>query len=599
MFGKQQVKSKSQTNLGCEASLPKLEPLNKLSIWINSMGSWGILLLLNSYSAAAQTNPPLTPQPREPIKPETLPPAENPVELPLSNPPLPAEVIDIPGTIVVQQFVFVGNTALSGVELSRAIAEFTNKPISFAQLVQAANQITQLYVEQGYITSGAYVPVQNLRSGKVKLQIVEGSLADIEVNIVKGRLKPNYIRRRLIKATGTPLNINQLQSALQLLQRNPLIDSLDGELSAGTKPGTNFLTVDVRGADTFKVEVELNNNRNPSIGSFERSLELTEANLLGLGDGLSLSYSNTDGSNQFQGKYTLPINASNGTLGFNLRVAGNKIVESPGDEADIEIDSRDFDLTWRQPVIQTETAAVSRELALDLTASRRESDGSILDIKQPISPGANDRGETRTSALHFGQEWLQRNRQQVLSARSQFNLGLDVFDATIDVDEPNSQFFAWRGQFLYLRQLNTPQGTPAIGSTILLRSDLQLAADALIPVEQFSLGGNATVRGYRQDALLTDNGWFASAEVRIPFARLPKFEGTLQFTPFVDFGIGWNTDSEATDFNTLIGTGIGLLWDMENRLTARVDWGVPLVNANFDKGTVQESGVYLQFNYQL
>ncbi len=591
--------AKSLENLRCEESPSKPQPLNKLSIWINSMGGLGMLLLLNSYSAAAQTSPPLTPQPREPIKPETLPPAEKPLDLPLTSPPLPAEVIDVPGTIVVQQFIFVGNTALSEAELSKAIAEFTNRPISFAQLVQAANQITQLYVDRGYITSGAYLPVQNLQAGKVKLQIVEGSLADIEVNVVKGRLKPNYIRRRLIKATDTPLNINQLQSALQLLQRNPLIESLDGELSAGTKPGTNFLTVDVRGADTFKIEFGLNNNRNPSIGSFERSVGIAEANLLGLGDGLSLTYSNTDGINEFQGEYTLPINASDGTLGFNLRIADNEIVESPGDEADIEIDSRDFDFTWRQPVIQTETAEVSRELALDLTASRRESDGSILDVKQPISPGANSQGETRTSALRFGQEWLQRNRQQVLSARSQFNFGIDVLNATIDVDEPNSQFFAWRGQLLYLRQLNTPQGTPAIGSTILLRSDLQLAADALIPVEQFSLGGNATVRGYRQDALLTDNGWFASAEVRIPLVRSSQFQGTLQLTPFVDFGIGWNTNRESTDSNILVGTGIGLLWDVKDRLTARVDWGIPLVNANFDKGTVQESGVYLQFNFQL
>lgn len=575
------------------------QQLRKFGIWGGSFGSFSVLFALNACSASAQASQPITPEPREPIDPRTLPPTQNPLDTPLIEPPIPSEVLNIPGTIVVQEFEFVGNTAFGEAELSQAIAELTNKPISFAQLVQAANQITQYYVERGYITSGAYIPAQNLRTGKVKMQIVEGSLADIEVNVIQGRLNPNYVRRRLKKATSTPLNINKLQSALQLLQRNPLIESLDGELTAGTKPGTNSLSVDIIGADTFNVQLELNNNRNPSVGTFERSIEVSEANLLGIGDRISLGYSNTDGSNQFQGSYTLPINASNGTLGFDLRIANNQIIESPANQADIEVDSRDFDLIWRQPVIQTETPEVSQELAFDLTASRRESDGSIFDIDQFVSPGSNDQGETRTSALRLGQEWLQRNRNEVFSARSQFNIGIDAFNATVGADEPNSEFFAWRGQLVYLRQLSEPQGNPAIGSTILLRSDLQLSTDALIPVEQFSLGGNATVRGYRQDALLTDNGWFASAETRIPLARVPKLEGTLQLTPFVDFGIGWNTDNEPTESNTLIGTGVGLLWDMEDRMTARVDWGIPLVNDDFGDRTIQENGVYLQFQYNL
>ena len=132
-----------------------------------------------------------------------------------------------------------------------------------------------------------------------------------------------------------------------------------------------------------------------------------------------------------------------------------------------------------------------------------------------------------------------------------------------------------------------------------MRSDLQLSADALISVEQFSLGGNATVRGYRQDTLLTDNGFFLSAETRLPLATVPQVKGTLHFTPFIDLGIGWNTDNEPTDANTLIGTGFGLLWEMENRLTTRIDWGIPLVNKSSDRDTLQENGVYLQLEYNL
>ena len=555
--------------------------------------------VVRQFEVAAQPIKPLTPDRRRFPQPEPLPSTQDPLDDSLDAPPIPESVMDIPGTIVVDKFVFAGNTVFSQSELQQAIAFYTGKPISFAQLIQAADIITQLYVKQGYITSGAYLPEQNLSSGKLEIQVVEGSLADIEVNVIRGRLNKNYIRDRLTNRISAPLNINRLQSALQLLQLNPLIKSLDAELSTGILPGTNSLKVSIVGADTFTLQARLNNNRNPSIGTFERGVKLTESNLFGIGDAIDFSFLNTDGSVQYETGYTFPINSRDGTLGFNLRWANNEIVEGNFEDADIDIKSRSYSLTWRQPILQRATPEVSQEFALNFTASRRESETTILDASEGISPGVDENGELRTSGISFGQEWLQRNRQQVIAARSQFNFGLDVFDATIDDNEPDSQFFAWRGQASYLRLLSTPKGNPAIGSTLLLRSELQLAADPLIPTEQFSLGGAATVRGYRQDALLTDNGFIAAAEFRLPILRLSQLNATVQFSPFIDFGTGWNTDDRETEFSTLLGTGVGLILQTEERLSTRIDWGLPLINTDFEDNTLQESGVYFQLQYDL
>lgn len=581
-------------------TLEKSHEIKKLGKFV----IYGCCLLLALYpqtnSVTAQSFEPITPDRPQSPQPKPLPPNSNPLKDSLDAPPVPESVLDTPGTIVVEKFNFAGNTVFSPAELQNAIASFINKPISFAQLIQAANAITELYVARGYITSGAYIPEQNLQSGAVQIQIVEGSLAEIEIDVVQGRLNENYIRDRLINKTSIPLDIHQLQEALQLLQINPLIQSLNAELSTGIEPGTNSLAVSVTGADTFSLQAILNNNRNPSIGTFERGLKLTEANLLGIGDEIYFAYNNTDGSNQYEGGYSLPINSRDASLNFDFRFAQNEIVESDFEEADIDINSRNYDFTWRQPVFQKANPEVSQELALNLTASRRESDTSILDVPQGISPGANEDGEIRTSAFSISQEWLQRNQKQVISARSQFNFGLDVLEATITDNEPNSQFFSWRGQLSYLRLLGTPKGNPAIGSTIFLRSELQLAADPLIPTEQFSLGGAATVRGYRQDALLTDNGFFAAAELRLPVARFPKINANLQFSPFVDFGTGWNTDGEELEFSTLVGTGFGLILQTEDRLSARFDWGIPLINNDDSRdGSIQENGVYLQLEYEL
>ena len=558
--------------------------------------SCGIGLIIGSSylkPASAQIEP-LPPEDVRPEQPPVLPQPDNLDIIPA--PPVPESVLDVPGTISVKQFEFVGNTVFSTAELRSEIAKFTNKPVSFAQLVQAANQITQLYVSQGYITTGAYIPEQSLQSDTVKIQIVEGSLADIEIDVA-GRLKPGYVESRLTSKISTPLNINRLQSALQLLQLNPIIESLDAELSAGIEPGTNILRVSVTSADTFSLQTRLNNNRNLSIGTFERGLQLEERNLLGIGDRFDLTYDNTDGSNQYGGGYTLPLNAMDGTLGFDWRWGKNQIIQSGFEDLDIEIEFRNYDLTWRQPVLQRADPKVSQELSLSLSAGRRESDSIIMDEPEALSAGANEGGEIRTSVVSFGQEWLQRNRRQVILANSQFNLGVDAFNATILEDEADGRFFSWRGQFSYLRSLS--QSSSTFDSTLLIRSQLQLSSDPLISTEQFSLGGANTVRGYRQDALLTDNGFFAAAELRLPIVEFKQIDATLKFAPFIDFGTGWNNDETETEFDTLVGTGFGLLLQTPERFSARIDWGIPLINNENNGSSLQQEGVYLQLEYDL
>ena len=133
---------------------------------------------------------------------------------------------------------------------------------------------------------------------------------------------------------------------------------------------------------------------------------------------------------------------------------------------------------------------------------------------------------------------------------------------------------------------------------LLLRTDVQLADRSLLALEQISEGGQDTVRGYRQDLLLADNGLFASAEVRIPLLRLPKLNGLLQLTPFVDVATVANRDSSVKlDPATIASVGLGLRLQLSDRLTTRFDWGIPLVSVSGDKRTLQENGLYFSVVY--
>ena len=569
------------SSLGAESS--GLTP-TQINLNNQSADTKALILILS------QIPTPITPRPPEqPTSiPQPLPDA--PLEVPIPNLPSSESQPNIPGTQTIKSFEFEGNTAFRDEELAKVTKPFTGE-VTFAELLEAEAAVTEHYTDAGYINSGAVIPAgQNIQSqdGVVKMQIIEGEIEAIAVTGTR-QLNQNYVRSRLAIATRSPLNRDRLLSALQLLQLDPLIQNISAELSAGSRPELSVLAVKVTEADSFNMELFTNNGRSPSVGSWRRGVRINEGNLFGFGDGLSVEYTNTDGSNAFDGRYALPLNPRNGTLTLAGGLTNTEVVEPPFDRLDITGDSYYLEWGFRQPIIQAPT----QELALGLTVSRQQSQTELLGEDFPLSAGANDQGETRISALRFFQEYSQRRRQEVFAVRSQFSLGLDIFNATVNDDPPDSRFFAWRGQGQYVRLLFPD-------SLLVVRSDLQFSTRALVPLEQFSLGGWQSVRGYRQDLFLTDNGVFASAEVRLPILRVDSVQGLLQIAPVVDFGVAWNDKDNPIQIpgsNTLVGAGLAVQWQMGDNFTARFDWGIPLIDVDSRDRTLQEQGLYFTVNY--
>ncbi len=546
------------------------------------------------------------------------PPSPSLPETPPTSPPSPEELLPFPSTspgellnteekITVTEFTFTGNTLFTTEELNQKFTQdFTNQPLSLNRLLKIANDIAELYAEQGYNTSGAIISIpettQQKGKGIVEIKVIEGELSEIIVLAKEDSLKlnPDYIRSRLNLATSKPLNIYELQEALQLLQLNPLIDSISATLSAGTSREQSILEIKVTEADTFNIQVFADNNRSPSVGSFRRGSTITEANLLGWGDRLNLSYANTDGSDAFDLAYTVPINPQNGTLSFIFSDTTNDVIEPPFKDLDIESESNTYELSLRQPIIQNinRNTRSFDEVALGISAFWRGSKSSFENDPAPLSPGAEADGDINIFALRFTQEWTRQNASSVLAFRSEFSVGLDALDSTTNeqisgVERiPDSRFFSWRGQTQYVYLL-------APETLFILRGSLQIANDALFGAEQFSLGGFSTVRGYRQDTILTDNGFLASAEVRIPIIKGFSESGIIQIVPFIDYGKGWNKSTNTNPKpQNLASVGIGLLW-REDNFNCRLDYGIPLIDVDSRERTLQEQGLHLSLQWNL
>ena len=495
---------------------------------------------------------------------------------------------NIPEQIVVEDFDVVGSSIFSKQELDRAVKSYRNRPLTLPELFQARSVITKLYTDRGYVSSGAYIPPQELNDGTVKIAVLEGKLEEINVSGTE-HLSENYISSRIESAASKPVNVDDLLSALQLLRLDPLIDNVSAELSAGIRPGTSLLEIEVQEADVFNISTSFNNNRSPSVGSNQRAIGLNHGNLLGFGDRFTFEYANTDGSDAFDFTYALPVNSKNGTIEAAYSRNSNDIIEEPFTILDIQAESRYYELGFRQPIVLEPT----QEVALGLSFGRTESDISstvLADQESQLSRGADNNGETKISALRFSQEFVDRNDREVLAFRSQFNIGVDVFDPTINSgDEPDSTFLSWRGQSQWVRRLDED-------FLLLLRADAQLATGSLVPLEQFRVGGATSVRGYRQDLSLGDNGLFASAELRIPVLRFEKIGGLVQIAPFFDLGTVWNNDDLEIINSTLPALGVGVNFSLGDRFNARLDWGIPLSDVEIDNDSLQEDGIYFSLN---
>jgi hemolysin activation/secretion protein len=542
--------------------------------------------LPNPNNTIDRNNPPPSQVPLpEPQLPERIP--SLPQLLPPANPTIPdSSTPDLPGTIRVKRFQIMGSTVFSQADFDRITQAYLNRDISVAELFEIRSKITELYLNQGYVTSGAIVPPQRIgkEDGIVAIQVIEGRVDAIEV---KGNthLSADYVRARIARYTGKPLNQQQLLSGLQLLRLNPLINNVKAELAAGIQPGSSVLTVEIGEAPIWQSQIGVDNNRSPSAGTDRRQVQVRNSNVFGWGDSASVSYTNTNGSNGIDLNYQTPIDPQNTRLSLSYGSSSSSVIEQPFNTLDIRSKSNYYEASIQHPIIQTPT----QELEVGLVLSHRQSQATLLDNIPFPSAGADVNGQTKLSAVRLVQSYTQRNDREVFAARSQFSAGVGALGATINSSAPDSRFFAWRGQAQYVKLL-------APDSILLVRGDVQVADRAMLPLEQFGLGGVDSVRGYRQDALLADNGVFASTEARFPIARFAK-DSSLQLTPFVDFGAVWNNSSEKLARTTLLSTGLGLRYQVSDRLTAKVEWGIPLISLAGSKSTWQENGIYFSVIY--
>lgn len=489
--------------------------------------------------------------------------------------------------IFIRQFRFNGNKVISSAELSGVTSRFENREITFEELQALRQELTLFYVNRGYVTSGVLIPDQPVIDGVITLQVIEGSMNSLTIEGNR-YFREAYIRKRLEYAAEPAVNIYKLQESLLRLQQDPRIKRINAELGPGISPGENTMKIKVEESSPYKVNLVFSNNQSPSIGAYRGEIILAHMNLTGNGDILEGNFGLTSGVTDYSAAYSIPITSRDTILRFNVRKSTSTVMEDPFNGLDIESREETFGVALSHPVYRTS----STELRLNLTGELRQDRTSLLGMPYSFSEGSED-GKSNVSVLRFSQEWVNRGQKQVLAVRSSFSAGLDAFGATVNSSSADGQFLSWLGQVQWIRQLN--EG----GLQIKFRTDLQLSNDSLLPLEKFSVGGMNSVRGFRENRLVRDNGLAGSVEFHVPLFRSSSSENTFQLVPFTDFGWSWNAKGYTPQPRTLSSAGLGFIWTIADRITAQAYWGIPIRKIEKPGNDLQDNGFHFQITGQV
>jgi hemolysin activation/secretion protein len=176
--------------------------------------------------------------------------------------------------------------------------------------------------------------------------------------------------------------------------------------------------------------------------------------------------------------------------------------------------------------------------------------------------------------------WTHRTQVDALALRSLTSVGIDALGATTygDHNLADGRFVSWLAQAQWAHAL--PHALR--DSQLVVRGDLQLTTEPLFSFERFAIGGMTTVRGYRENQLVTDDGAIGSVEVRVPLWRDGLGRHRVEIVPFMDVGYGWNDGADPED-NLLWSCGIGLRVQPIDHAFGEVWWGGRLEDVNDPK----------------
>lgn len=535
------------------------------------------------------TSAQLPPRIERPIQPNIIipePPAEPKLEI--KNRDETPQVEELPN-LIVKQFRFINNTVISETELQSVVAPYIGKSISMVDIYAIRDVISTLYIDKGYITSGVSIliednPLIDLKAATLNIRLNEGLLENIQVN--GSRKLTRYIRQR-IYVKNKVLKSNDLLKALRLLGDDPLIKKIDASLTPAEPLNRSNLMVNVTPAKPFQISLFADNQRNCNVGCFERGVEFIARNPSTLGDSLSFTYVNSNGSDSIQANYSLPLNSRNTTLKFQYAYGNNSVISFPASILEIEGRSQTFQVGLRHSILRLANERRRFDLGVELGLEHFNLQNTLLGFDFPVSRGADNNGLTKISVLSLVQDATYKDTVQVANLKTELRLGVDL-DSSTGPGFKKGGFVIFRTQGSWTRKLplNTFFG---------MKLGAQYSEDPLVGSEQLSLGGISSIPGYPQDTALTDRGVYGG----VSFTKALSLGKSSQLALSTFFNVGYGSSNGLFEQAPVVlaALGVQISYSFNQRLFADLTYAIPIFDVGQNRSNLQGDGLSLSIRY--
>ena len=404
-----------------------------------------------------------------------------------------------------------GATQLSAATVDELVAPYRNRCLASTDLERLLADITKLYVDRGYVTTRAYLPAQDLRTGRLVVQVVEGTIERFDVETPRSRSV--HVERAFPSRPGDLLNLRDLEQGIDQINRLAS-NSAQLDLQPGSQPGQTVVRVTNDSRRPVSAFVSVDNLGTPSTGRGGASVTLSLDSPLGFNELMSITH-----------RRSVPVDP-----GANSEVTALSISVPQG----YTLWSLDASQTAYASTVRLQSGfsllaeGRTHNLALGVDRVLYRDQGGRLSVFAKAQSQASDNflaGQLLQVASRPGLVFAEVGLGgftvaggAVFNGRVAWVQGLPIFGGLKDLqglpaDAPRAQF----------RKLALDLGASSplfvAGQRLQWSSQFsgQRAMDTLYGSQQIGIGGYSTVRGYLRNSLTGDSGAYWRNELAMPY----------------------------------------------------------------------------------
>ncbi|NKE95565.1 ShlB/FhaC/HecB family hemolysin secretion/activation protein [Pantoea agglomerans] len=447
----------------------------------------------------------------------------------------------------------------------RLVAPYINQCLSLDRINQLVRAISEWYVQRGYITSRAFLTEQNLSHGTLNITVLEGKLEAIHLQGASA----HQLNMAFPTRAGRILNLRDIEQGMEQINRLRTTP-VQIEIIPSTQPGYSIVNLTSTPEFPLTLGLNMDNSGQRSTGIGQLSASLVGNDLLGVADrwfvsgGRSSAFSDWRDAQNFQAGVSVPygyglLDYSYSWSNYHSRFNANSFDwYSNGDN----ISNR---LSGSWVLFRNGQIKTGVQLGLNHYVSHNWLNETLLESSS-----------RKLTSLQIGFNHTQKIAGGVATLNPMLSRGMPWFDAESDKgksdDFPKAEFRKWSVSSSYQRPVTQKMWW-------LSSFYAQWSPDRLYGSERLTIGGENSVRGYKEQYLSGDVGGYLRNELNYSLFTLPAI-GEVSTTLALDGGWLQSDKQDRYAAGTLWGSSLGL-GTRNAHVSTQLSLGIPVSYPNY------------------